>query len=102
MAFPQTYTVILEPEEDGGFSVHCPALPGCHSQGNTRTEALENILGAIQLVRDVLIEEGRPIPHETPDVVSKEVAEILRARDEDGLPLTVETVQVQLPTSVAA
>jgi len=28
-------TVILEPEEDGGYSVHCPALHGCSSQGDT-------------------------------------------------------------------
>lgn len=102
VTFPQAYTVILEPEEDGGFSVHCPALPGCHSQGDTREEALANVLEAILLVREVLLDEHRPPPQETPDVVSKEVAEILKARDEDGLPLTVEAIQVQLPAGIAA
>ena len=33
-------TVILEPEEDGGYSVHCPSLPGCSSQGDTVEEEL--------------------------------------------------------------
>ncbi|MBM3120035.1 MAG: type II toxin-antitoxin system HicB family antitoxin [Chloroflexi bacterium] len=36
-------TVILEPEEDGGYSVHCPALAGCHSQGDNIKQALTNI-----------------------------------------------------------
>ncbi len=97
-----TYTVILEPEANGGFSVHCPALPGCVSQGDTREEALANILEAILLVREVLLDEHRPLPQETPEIVSKEVAEILKARSEDGLPLTMETVQVDIPLRVAA
>ncbi len=37
------YTVIVEAEEEGGFRVWCPALKGCHSQGETQEEALENI-----------------------------------------------------------
>jgi predicted RNase H-like HicB family nuclease len=37
--------VLIESEE--GFSVSCPALKGCHSQGRTRDEALENIREAI-------------------------------------------------------
>jgi predicted RNase H-like HicB family nuclease len=44
--------IILE-EEDGTFSVHCPALKGCHSQGETREEALQNIQEAIQLYLEV-------------------------------------------------
>jgi predicted RNase H-like HicB family nuclease len=42
------FKVILEPEEDGGDSVHCPALKGCHSQGETVKEALANIKEAIE------------------------------------------------------
>lgn len=43
------FDIILEKEEDGTFSVHCPALKGCHSQGNTKEEALLNIREAIDL-----------------------------------------------------
>jgi predicted RNase H-like HicB family nuclease len=42
-----TYRVTLIEHEDG-FSVSCPALKGCHSQGRTREEALKNIREAIQ------------------------------------------------------
>jgi predicted RNase H-like HicB family nuclease len=34
--------IVLEREEDGTYSVHCPALKGCRSQGTTREEALKN------------------------------------------------------------
>ena len=43
-----TFKVILKPDlEDGGFNVSCPALHGCHSQGDTEGEAIENIKDAI-------------------------------------------------------
>jgi len=42
------FNVILRPDpEDDGFNVSCPALPGCHSQGDTEEEAIENIKDAI-------------------------------------------------------
>ena len=41
------YRVVLI-QSDEGFSVSCPALKGCHSQGSTREEALENIRAAIR------------------------------------------------------
>ena len=42
-----TYRVVLQ-QSDEGYSVHCPGLPGCWSQGATEQEALENIGSAIQ------------------------------------------------------
>jgi predicted RNase H-like HicB family nuclease len=41
------YTVLLEESEEG-FAVSVPGLPGCHSQGDTEAEALENIADAIR------------------------------------------------------
>jgi predicted RNase H-like HicB family nuclease len=40
-----------------GWSVSCPELPGCHSQGKTRTEALDNIRNAIRLWLEVETED---------------------------------------------
>ena len=42
-------TVVLEPSEEGGYTVFVPNLPGCISQGDTREEALGNIREAIEL-----------------------------------------------------
>ena len=41
------YKVRIQESEEG-FSVSCPGLPGCWSQGETEEEALENIKDAIQ------------------------------------------------------
>jgi len=41
--------VVLEPSEEGGFTVYVPSLPGCISEGDSKQEALENIREAIEL-----------------------------------------------------
>ncbi len=41
--------ILIEPSEEGGFTVHVPSLPGCISEGTTREEALANIQEAIAL-----------------------------------------------------
>ena len=48
-----TYRVVLQQSEEG-FSVSCPGLPGCWSQGATEDEALENIRNAIQEYMEVV------------------------------------------------
>jgi len=44
--------VILEPSDEGGYTVIVPSLPGCISEGNSREEALRNIKEAIELYLD--------------------------------------------------
>ena len=41
------FNIILEPDEDGGFSVTVPALDGCFTQGETEEEAIKNAKEAI-------------------------------------------------------
>ena len=41
--------VILEPSDEGGYTVFVPALPGCISEGDNIDEALANIQEAIEL-----------------------------------------------------
>ena len=41
--------VVLEPSDEGGFTVYVPSLPGCISEGETEEEALANIQEAIEL-----------------------------------------------------
>jgi len=56
------FTVILEKEEEGGYHVFCPTLPGCHTQSETIDEGMQNIREATQLYVASLIEDGLPIP----------------------------------------
>jgi predicted RNase H-like HicB family nuclease len=51
------YTVILEPQDEGGYTVRCLELPGAISQGETKEEALANIKEAIELVIEVLSQD---------------------------------------------
>ena len=64
------FTVTIDRDEDGVWVVECPSIPGCVSQGETREAALENIQDAI--------------------------AACLAVRSERGMPLTVETRQVEV------
>jgi predicted RNase H-like HicB family nuclease len=41
--------VLLEPSDEGGYTVRVPSLPGCISEGDSREDALTNIREAIQL-----------------------------------------------------
>ena len=49
-----TYRIIIEKGEDFGYISHCPAIPGCHSQGNTIEEAIDNIKDAIRACLEAL------------------------------------------------
>lgn len=56
------YTVIIEPADDGTFSVYVPDLPGCVSTGRTPAEAIDSIREAIAGHVQVLRDLGEPIP----------------------------------------
>ncbi len=64
------FVVTVVRDEDGAWIVECPSIPGCVSQGATKVEALENVKDAI--------------------------AACLAVRSERGMPLTIETQQVEV------
>jgi predicted RNase H-like HicB family nuclease len=64
------FLVSVDRDEDGVWIVECPSIPGCVSQGQTKDEALDSIRDAIH--------------------------ECLQVRAEHGMPLTVETLQVEV------
>ena len=64
------FTVTIDRDEDGAWVAECPSIPGCVSQGESKEEALENVREAI--------------------------AACLEVRAERGMPLTVETLQVEI------
>jgi len=62
------FNVTLERDEDGVWIAECPAIPGCVSQGKTREEALANAQEAIHLCLEVRAEQGLPLTIETRQV----------------------------------
>ena len=62
----ESFEVVLEPEEAGGYHVYAPALKGCHSYGSTSEEALANIAEAISLWLESATILGIPILQEIP------------------------------------
>ena len=95
-------TAILQPEADGGYSIIVPALPGVATQGDTIEEALDNAREASLLWLEIQVEDGRPIPVETPAIVARGIESCLEDRAEEGLPLTIETREIQVDAEVAA
>ena len=68
------YKVIFEPQEEGGFTVTVPALPGCISEGDTYDEALANIKEAIALYIESLQADGMPVPEKNHLIVELEAS----------------------------
>jgi len=62
------FQVTISRDEDGVWIVECPAIPGCVSQGETRAKALRNIQDAIKLCLEVRAEKGMPLTVETSQV----------------------------------
>jgi predicted RNase H-like HicB family nuclease len=62
------FNVTVDRDEDGVWVVECPAIPGCVSQGKTKEEALENVKDAIKLCLEVRGEQGLPLTIETKQV----------------------------------
>jgi predicted RNase H-like HicB family nuclease len=61
-------TVTIDRDEDGVWIAECPSIPGCVSQGDTKEEALANIREAIELCLEVRAEKGMPLTIETRQV----------------------------------
>ena len=55
------FTVVIEPDEQG-FHAYVPALPGCHTFGDTVEEAQANIYEAMELHVEAMLEDGEPVP----------------------------------------
>ena len=64
MSTVRTYTIVVEPEEDGDFFVTVPALPGCSTRGRTLEECQERAAEAIEVHIAGLISDGEAVPEE--------------------------------------
>ena len=59
-----TYTIRIEPAEEGGYVASVPAVPGCHTQGETLAETISNIEEALIGFLEVIVERGERMPVE--------------------------------------
>ncbi len=66
------YRVLIEQGEDGVYVAEVPALPGCISQGRTRSEAVSNIKEAIAAYLESLQAHSEPVPPS----ISEEIVEV--------------------------
>ncbi len=62
------FNITLDRDEDGVWIAECPSIPGCVSQGQSKEEALENVKEAIRLCLEVRAEKGMPLTIETRQV----------------------------------
>ena len=62
------FNITLDRDEDAVWIAECPSIPGCVSQGQTKDEALQNIQEAIALCLQVRAEQGLPLTVETRQV----------------------------------
>lgn len=58
----RTFAVVLEPEEEGGFTVRVPSLPEIVTYGKDEREALAMAEDAIRLVLEDCVARGEPVP----------------------------------------
>lgn len=57
-----SFTVVIEPCEEGGYFGYCPAIPGCSVQGDTYEETVSELKSAIEAMVADYLEEGEEVP----------------------------------------
>lgn len=68
-----TYSVLLTPAEEGGFTVTVPMLPGCITEGDTLEEALDNAREVISLYIEDMLANGEDLPKEFAPMVTNTI-----------------------------
>jgi len=61
--------IVLEPSEDGGYTVYVPSLPGCISEGDTVEEAIQNIKEAIELYLEPVEDDLIPLTGKKNEII---------------------------------
>ncbi len=74
MKHEHRFTVIIEPCAEGGYFADCPALPGCHVQGETYEETIAEMRTAIDAVLSDYVADGEAIPNDEITITSLKVA----------------------------
>lgn len=62
------FNIVIDRDETGVWIAECPAIPGCVSQGATKDEAIANLKDAMKLCLEVRAERGMPLTVETAQI----------------------------------
>ena len=68
------FTIIIEPCEEGGYFAMCPAFPGCHVEGETCEETIEEMKKVINAFITDYSEDNEPLPEDDVTVTFLKVA----------------------------
>jgi antitoxin HicB len=71
MSTQHSYSVVLEPQKGGGFTVLVPALPEVVTEGDNEEEALANASEAIRAILEYRRDNGLQIPSDTPPEIRR-------------------------------
>lgn len=74
------YTVQIEPAEEGGFIASIPAIPGCHTQGETLERTIRNAEEAITAMLVSYMKHGEGIPIEEAEFIPPPLTSPFAAR----------------------
>jgi predicted RNase H-like HicB family nuclease len=73
------FTVIIEPD-NGSYHAYVPALKGCHTFGDTLEEAQTNIVEAMQLHLESMLEDGEEIPRDISSLMIQRLSSLMIQR----------------------
>lgn len=65
-----SYTIVLQPDDNGTFVAYVPAIAGCHAWGETPEAAQQELVHVFDMIRDEYIEAGQPLPADVELVAS--------------------------------
>jgi predicted RNase H-like HicB family nuclease len=68
------FTIIIEPCDEGGYFAMCPVFPGCHVEGETYEETIDEMKKAIEAFIADYMEENEPLPEDEVTITSLKVA----------------------------
>ena len=80
-----TYTVHIEPAEEGGYNVFVPALPGCQTQGDTYVEAVVMAKECIEGFLEALAKAGEPMHEPSTRRAAQQIQGLLGGHLLEGL-----------------
>lgn len=65
-----SYTIVLQPDDNGTFVAYVPAIEGCHAWGETPESAQRELIDVFDMIRDEYVESGKPLPADVELVAS--------------------------------